>query len=174
MIYHFKMTEKENFIKICNLTTSIAGLEKGSLALKSRKQSLQIPRMVASMIARLEEKTPQTIIAEVLNRHRTLVYHYERMHQSNYVWKKYRDIFNKVYMAYKKIEKSKKIFIDRYHMKEFILNSGVKQSKKNEVRIMIKSGEVSAIIMTSYMDFSNQLENIKFALKEYKYTMEIL
>ena len=55
-IYHFKMTEKENFIQICDLTTSIVGLEKGSLSLKSRKQSLQIPRMVAAMVARIEEK----------------------------------------------------------------------------------------------------------------------
>tara|TARA_R110000787_G_scaffold70091_1_gene155806 strand:- start:10250 stop:10756 length:507 start_codon:yes stop_codon:yes gene_type:complete len=168
------MTEKENFIQICDLTTSIVGLEKGSLSLKSRKQSLQIPRMVAAMVARIEEKTPQTVIADVLNRHRTLVYHYERMHKSNYVWKKYRDIFNKVYMSYKKIENSKKIFIDKYHMKEFILNSGVKQSKKNEVRILINSGDVSTILITSYMDFSNQLENLKVALKDYKYTMEII
>ena len=77
-------------------------------------------------------------------------------------------------MSYKKIENSKKIFIDKYHMKEFILNSGVKQSKKNEVRILINSGDVSTILITSYMDFSNQLENLKVALKDYKYTMEII
>ena len=160
-IYLFEMTEKDNFIQICNLTTSIVGLEKGSLALKSRKQKLQIPRMVASIIGRLEEGISHTIISEVLNRHRTLVYHYEKMHKGNYVWKKYRDVFNKVYMAYKKIENGKKIFIDKYHMKEFLLKNGVKQSAKNEVNIMIRSGKVGVVIITSYMDFSNQLENIK-------------
>tara|TARA_R110000824_G_scaffold107747_2_gene254260 strand:+ start:1867 stop:2373 length:507 start_codon:yes stop_codon:yes gene_type:complete len=168
------MTEKDNFIQICNLTTNLVGLDKGSLALKSRKQNLQIPRMVASMIGRLEESIPHTIIAEVLNRHRTLIYHYERMHKGNYVWAKYREVFNKVYMAYKKIENGKKVFIDKYRMKEFLLRNGVTQSAKNEVNIMIKSGNVGVVIITSYMDFSNQLENIKFALSEYKYTMEII
>jgi hypothetical protein len=168
------MTERDNFIQICNLTTSLMGLEKGSLALKSRKQNLQVPRMVASMVARIEDKIPHTIIADVLNRHRTLVYHYEKMHKGNYVWKKYRDAFNKVYIAYKKMESEKKIFVDKYRMKEYLLKNGVKQSEKNEVRIMIKSGKVGVIIVTSYMDFSNQLENIKFALEDYKYKMEIL
>ena len=45
---------------------------------------------------------------------------------------------------------------------------------KNEVRIMLKSGRIGVMITTSYMDFSNQLENIKFALRDYKYEMEIL
>ena len=49
-----------------------------------------------------------------------------------------------------------------------------KESPKLEAQIMVKSGSVSVIIMTSYMDFSNQLENIKFALKDYKYEMQIL
>jgi len=168
------MTERDNFIQICDLTTNLMGLEKGSLALKSRKQHLQIPRMVASMVARIEDKIPHTIIADVLNRHRTLVYHYEKMHQGNYIWKKYRDAFNKVYIAYKKMESEKKIFVDKYRMKEYLLSNGVQQSKKSEVRIKILSGKVGVIITTSYMDFSNQLENIKFALQEYKYKMEIL
>ena len=46
------MTAKDNFIHICNLTTSVMGLRKGSLAYKSRKQEVQIPRMVAAVIGR--------------------------------------------------------------------------------------------------------------------------
>ena len=77
-------------------------------------------------------------------------------------------------MAYKQIEQSKKVFIDKHYMKEYLLKNGVKESPKNETQIMIKSGRVSIIIITSYMDFSNQLENIKFALRDYKYEMQIL
>ena len=40
--------------------------------------------------------------------------------------------------------------------------------------IMVTSGDVKAIICTSYMDFSNQLENIKIALRDYRYTFKIL
>jgi len=150
------------------------GLRKGSLAYKSRKTELQIPRMVAAVIGRTEEGINHSIIAEVLNRHRASIYHYEKCHQGHYTWEKYRDIFNKVYMAYKQIEQSKNVFVDKYYMKEFLLKNGIKESPKNEAQILIKSGRISAIISTSYMDFSNQLENVKFALRDYKYEMEIL
>ena len=168
------MTAKDNFIHICNLTTSVMGLRKGSLAYKSRKTELQIPRMVAAVIGRTEEGINHSIIAEVLNRHRASIYHYEKCHQGHYTWEKYRNIFNKVYMAYKQIEQSKNVFVDKYYMKEFLLKNGIKESPKNEAQILIKSGRISAIISTSYMDFSNQLENVKFALRDYKYEMEIL
>ena len=168
------MTAKDNFIHICNLTTTVLGLPKGSLAFKTRKQEFQVPRMVAAVIGRTEENISHTIIGEVIKRHRASIYHYEKCHQGNYTWDKYRDIFNKVYMAYKQIEQSKKVFIDKHYMKEFLLKNGVKESSKNEAQILIKSGRISVIISTSYMDFSNQLENVKFALRDYKYEMEIL
>jgi len=174
MTYLFKMTAKDNFIHICNLTTSLMGLRKGSLAYKSRKTELQIPRMVASVIARTEEGIHHKVIAEVLNRDRSLIYHYEKTHKGNYTWGKYREVFNKVYLAYKKIEQSKKVFIDKHFMKEFLLKNGVKESPRNEAHILIKSNKIEVIITTSYLDFSNQLENIKFALKDYKYEMQIL
>ena len=168
------MTAKDHFIHICNLTTNVMGLRKGSLAYKSRKTELQIPRMVASIIARKEEGIHQTVIAEVLKRDRSLIYHYEKKHDDHYAWEKYRDVFNKVYMAYHQIENSKQVFLDKHYMKEYLLKNGVKESSKIEAQILIKSEKVSVIINTSYMDFSNQLENIKFALRNYKYQIEIL
>jgi site-specific DNA-adenine methylase len=168
------MTPKDNFIHICNLTTSVMGLRKGSLAFKTRKQEIQIPRMVAAVIGRIEEHISHSVIGEVLSRHRASIYHYEKCHQGNYTWEKYREVFNKVYMTYKQIEQSKKVFVDRYYMKEYLLKNGVKENAKNEVNIMLKSGRIGVVITTSYMDFSNQLENIKFALRDYKYEMEIL
>ena len=59
-------------------------------------------------------------------------------------------------------------------MKAFLLKNGVKESPKNEAHILVKSDNVEVIITTSYFDFSNQLENIKFALREYKYELKIL
>ena len=168
------MTAKDNFIHICNLTTSVLGLRKGSLSLKTRKQHIQIPRMIAAVIGRREEGISHSIIAETLKRDRASVYHYERSHQGNYTWEKYRDAFNKVYMTYKQIEQSKKVFVDKTYMKAFLLKNGVKESTKNEAHILVKSDNVEVIITTSYFDFSNQLENIKFALREYKYELKIL
>ena len=103
------MTAKDNFINICNLTTNILGLRKGSLSYKTRMQPLQIARMIAGVIARKEENINRKIIAEVLNRDRTLIYHYEKQHVNNYAWQEYRDAYNKVYLAYHKLENNKKI-----------------------------------------------------------------
>ena len=167
------MTQKDNFKQICNLTTNVLGLRKGSLAYKSRRQELQIARMIAGVIARNEEGIKHKIIAEELNRDRSLIYHYEKSHIANYTWEKYRDAYNKVYLCYHKLENSKNIFEDPYIMKEFLIKKGVKEHVKNEVQILVKSGKVGCTIKTSYMDFSNQLENIKLALNNTNYKFQI-
>ena len=83
-IYLFKMNTEDNFKNLCDLTTNLVGLPKGSLALKCRKIEYQVPRMVAAMISRLEDETHREVIAKVLDRNRTSVNHYERCHSSNY------------------------------------------------------------------------------------------
>jgi len=173
-IFLFNMTAKDNFIDICNLTTKVMKLRKGALYNKCRLQKYQLPRMVAAVIARTEEGIKHEVIAEVLNRHRASIYHYEKAHQGYYCWEKYRNIFNKIYTAYKTIQDGKKIFKNKRTMKRFLLNNGVEENSKLEANILIISGKAKTIISTSYMDFSNQLEKIKFALKEYKYEMQIL
>ena len=50
---------------------------------------------------------------------------------------------------------------------------GVTENKKEEVTIVLKSKKVTVEIYTSYFDFSKQLENVKLALKNYKYSIEI-
>ncbi len=95
------MIAEDNFKTLCNLTTSLMGLRKGSLAFKSRKSELQVPRAVASVVARMVDDTHPTIIAKEIKRDRVSVWHYEKMHQSNYrTFPKYRETFNKIYNAY--------------------------------------------------------------------------
>jgi len=109
MIYHSKMTQEDNFKNLCNLTTSLLGLRKGSLAYKSRRQELQVARSIASVIARKEYEIPHSTIAKVINRDRTLIYHYEKNHKHNYsTFPKYRDIFNKVFNAFNLLKILKK------------------------------------------------------------------
>tara|TARA_Y100000401_G_scaffold32952_1_gene24355 strand:- start:8507 stop:9037 length:531 start_codon:yes stop_codon:yes gene_type:complete len=175
MIYHSNlMTPQENFKQICDLTTSVVGLPQGSLAKKSRKIELQIPRMVACVICKLEERTRDSIMAKVLNRDRVTVWYYMQQHKNNYGgWEEYRNTFNRVYKAYIDLYDNKKEFIDEHHLKEHLIRNGVKENDKNEVGILVKSGKVETIIKTSYFDFSNQLERIKFVLQEYKFQIHI-
>jgi len=169
------MTEEYNFKNICNLTTKLLGLPDDALALKSRKRPLQVARAIAGYIGRTEEDINQKIIGKVLNRDRTLIYHYENTHKSNYAnCEVYRNTFNKVYKAYKDIDGVKEVFIDGDFMKSYLLKNEVVETLKPEVILEVKSGQVKCKIKTSYFDFSNQLEIVKLALRNYHYTIKII
>jgi hypothetical protein len=169
------MTEEYNFKNLCELTTRIMGLPDGSLALKSRKRPLQVARSVAGYIGITEADIKREVIAKVLNRDRSLIYHYERKHKKKYkTCSIYRDAFNRIYKAYLDIHGTKDIFLDGSVMKNFLLRNGVKERLKADVLLEVKSGQVKCTIKTSYFDFSNQIENINLALKNYHFSMNII
>ena len=169
------MIQEDNFKNLCNLTTSLMGLRKGSLSYKSRQLKYQIPRTVAAVIARMVDETHQNVIAKELKRDRSLVYHYEKTHASNYrSFPKYREVFNKVYNAYTNIQGSKKTFCDLNHLKDHLRKNGVENSDKHQTTIRITSGKIQADVKVSYRDFYDQLEKCKFALTDCKYNLEII
>ena len=169
------MTEEDNFKNLCNLTTRVLGLPDGSLALRSRKRPLQVARSVAAYLGRTEEDIHRTIIGKVLNRNRSLIYHYELRHSPLYkTCPIYRDTFNTVYKAYKDIGGTKEFFFNKDFMKGYLLKNGVKEALNPNVLLEVTSGQIKCIIKTSYFNFSNQLENIKLALKNYHYTVKII
>jgi len=175
LIYLFKMTEEDNFKNLCNLTTRVLGLPNGSLALKSRKRPLQVARAIAGYLGRTEENIHRTIIGKVLNRHRSLIYHYESRHEPLYkTCAVYRETFNKIFSAYKDIDGAKKMFSNKNTMKSYMLQNGVVETLDSDVKLEVTSGQVKCIIKTSYFDFSTQLKNIKFALNNYHYTVKII
>ena len=175
MIYHSKMTEEYNFKCICSLTTRVLGFPDGSLSTKSRKRPLQAARAVASYIARTEEGIHRAIIGKVLKRNRSNIYHYEKTHKKYFATcLVYRNTFDKVYKAYLDIDGTKEIFTDKDFMKSYLLKNGVSEKLNSDIKLKIKSGRVTCTIKTSYFDFSNQLENIKLALKNYHYSVKII
>jgi len=171
----FKMNTEDNFKNLCDLTTNLVGLPKGSLALKTRKTEYQVPRMVAAMISRLEDETHRDIIAKVLGRDRTSVNHYERCHSANYSsFPLYRETFNKVYNAYSEIKDAKLTFIDLYNLQEQLRKIGVHNSAIHQITIRIVSGKFGTDIKVSYKDFYNQLELCKLALQNYQHDIEVI
>ena len=175
MIPPFKMTEELNFKAICGITTKVMGLPNGSLALRSRKRKLQVPRAVASVVARMVDETHRAIIAKELKRDRSLVYHYEKMHESNYrSFPKYREIFNQVYNAYSNLQGAKRTFVDERELEIYLRDNGVKSSKKHQTTIRVTSGRFETDIKVSYKDFYNQLEKCKFVLTDCNYNLEII
>lgn len=135
---------------------------------------LQIPRSVVAVIARLEDDTHRTTIGKVLHRDRSLIYHYEKSHDDNYVsWPAYRNTFNTIYSAYTDLLSAKKEFFDLQHLKSHLRENNVFASHKHQTTITVKTGKLETNVKVSYRDFYNQLENIKLALQDYKYTIKV-
>jgi hypothetical protein len=59
-------------------------------------------------------------------------------------------------------------------MKHHLIKNGVNEVLNPEVLIEVKSGRAVCIIKTSYFDLSNQLGNVKLALKDYHFTIKII
>ena len=140
MTYRSNITDKEKFEHICNLTTSLVGLRKGSLCHKSREQKYQVPRAVASVVARMIDETHRTTIAKELKRDRSLIYHYEKMHESKYnaiLGGKYREVFNKVYNAYSNLQGAKRTFVDARQLEIYLRENGIKNNRNYNGRCSI-------------------------------------
>jgi hypothetical protein len=170
------MTEELNFKAVCDLATRVMGLEKGSLTKKSRKRDVQVTRASACYIALTEENISRQVIADAINRDRTATYHYETSHKKNLNnCKIYRNAFTKIYKVYKDVDGEKDIFVSKRHMKNYLLQNKVIESKNSDLKLEVISGEISCIINTNYFDFSNQIKNINIALQEnYHYTIKII
>ena len=176
MIYLSKMTiQDENFKYLCNLTTDVVGLPKGSLACKSREQKFQVPRAVISMIARLEEDIHQTVIAKGLKRDRSLIYHYEKMHKSNYAtFPKYRKTFIDVYIAYCNTKKQNKVFKTQKQFEDCLIENKIKSSETYQTIVHLRSGNFYIDLKLNFKEFYNVIEIIKFALKDYHYEYKVI
>ena len=171
------MIEEINFKILCDLTTNLVGLDKGSLSYKSRKQKYQIPRAVASVVARMIDKTHRTTIANELKRDRSLIYHYEKMHKKKYnaiLGAKYREVFNKVLNAYTNIQGAKRTFVYDRQLEIYLRDNGIENSIKHQTIIRVISGKAEYDIKVSHKDFSEQYEKCKFAMTDCNYNLEII
>ena len=75
---------------------------------------------------------------------------------------------------YKDVIFEKDVFITGKQMKNHLLLNKVYESRQSDVKLKIISGKAKCIIYTSYFDFSNQIENVKLAMKNYHYTIKII
>ena len=144
MIYHSNMTDETNFKSICLLATRVMGLPTGSLVYKNRTRNIQAARASAGYIGLTEENISREVIAKVLNRDRTATYHYERTHKKNFQrCSVYRDTFTKIYKEYMNVGDGKDIFINKRQMKNYLLQNKVTESENSDVKLEIKSGNVT-------------------------------
>ena len=166
------ITDKQEVKELCDIATNIVGLEQGSLISKSRKEPYALARQVVANIC-LNKGIHFVTIAKVLNRDRTNIYHYQRKHENNFkTWVQYRTLFTKVFNTYKESKKEQKTFLTKQDLRTHLLRNGVNTSEGN-IYIIVKSGLLKTSIRTSYKDFSNTLESIRIALKNYEYKIDV-
>jgi len=169
------MTDRQNFKNLCNLTTELVGLPKGSLTCRSREQKFQIPRAIISVIARQEENIHRDIIGKGIGRDRTCINHYEKFHASNYKsYERYRKAYIDIYIAYCNQKKQKKYFKTQEGFQKFLDKHNINSSEKFSTELALRSGKFYVILQLSHKDFYNVIEIIKFALKEHHYEYKVI
>ena len=165
------ITDKEVVENICNIATKVCRLRKGVLKTRTRVQKIHLPRMVVSNISLVEKGIHYNTIAEVLKRHRSSIYYYEKYHEIYYShWDHYRRIYNKVYNAY---TDGKKAQLKEVDLKDLLKDAEIFNRKDPQVFIDVLVGEASTSIKSTYKDFTADVEGIKRALKDYTHDLYI-
>ena len=175
MTYLSKMTPRQNFKNLCNLTTELVGLPKGSLSNRSREQKYQVPRAVISVIARQEENIHRDVIGKGIDRDRTCINHYEKFHAANYKsYELYRKTYIDVYIAYCSQKKQKKYFKTQESFNKFLDKHNINSSETHNTELALRSGKFYVILQLSHEDFYNVIEIIKFAFREHHYEYKVI
>ena len=161
------MNAKINFQQIKELTEEVLDVNDKIITGNSRQMECVIPRAVCCMIARNEEGIKHATIAKAIKKNRATVYYYEKEH-SRYikVWGAYKRAYNKVKQEYEYINNSKDVFKNARALKSHLNKYNIKDGDSKEMTFHLSSGKVYTTINTTYLQFSNIFEKIKFALKE--------
>ncbi len=165
--------EVEKMVKIAEI---ICNIPSKIIKSKSRRMEVLAPRMAVSNIARLERGIHYSAIAEVLNRDRCSVYHYEKNHENNYkYWSEYRDAFNNIITAINDCKLDKLCnFKNNEDLKNYIISRGsVSENPNGKVYISVRINKLKVDIQTNYRDFSTTLARIQYILQDYNAKIDI-
>ena len=168
------MTDKDNFKEVCDLTTRVLGLRKGTHRYSGRMQDITLCRLVAANIGRQEMKIKHTIIAKELNRHRSSIYYYEKEHEDKLVgWGKYRKAYLKVLKAYENLSDDKDFFVSDSQLEQHLKRYDLSDCDRHDMKIVITSGKAKTEIKSSVFKFSDKVKIIKLALNGYDFKTNI-
>lgn len=178
MAKYIRLTEDDTVRNLVAIATEVMDLSEGAICSKSRKLEIQMPRMVVSNICRLEHGIHPEVIAHVLDRDRTSIYHYEKQHNDLEKWKPYIETYFKVITRYAEknmIEKLK--FNTKEQLKEFLENEGIDFNVKNpQVTIEVKTHipRMSVEVPAIYSNFSDVVKDLKTLLQSYEHKIQII
>ena len=170
LIKQISVTDQRAVQHILNKAVEVFKIPLPVLKGKTRAQPVQIARMVVSNIARVENKIHYTNICPELNRDRTSVYHYEKMHESNFAtFPAYRDAYNTLY---NQLYDNPLPLLTKVGIKNILKGAGIKD-KKGSISIIISSGLSSHTITETNGGFTKTTETLKELLKDFYHQIDI-
>lgn len=120
-----KFKESAVMNKVMSITSKYTSITKDDMLGDSRKYFVKLARMVSSNILLNEYKIKKNIVAKFHNKDRTSMYHYQKVHNEQYVyWRDYREIYN---LVHKDVTKGAKF----------------KDISRNEVRMLLTKYNIS-------------------------------
>ena len=167
---HISITDTKEVKAILDKAVEVFNIPLLTLKGKSRTSNIQLVRMAVSNIARVENKIHYSTIANVINRDRSSIYHYEKQHKSWFItWKTYQKAYN---LLYSSLYKDPKPSLNKIQLKQMLKKAGINNTE-GKVSIIIESGTTSHTITTDYLEFSKNIEEIKELFKDYSYSVDI-
>jgi len=164
------LTDTTRVKDIANRAAEVFNISLSALYSKTRRQEVQLVRMAISNLSR-HEGIHYNAIAEVLDRDRCSIYHYEIKHKDLYdVWPKYERVFNSLHAD---IYDNPRKTLNKSQMRKMLSKEGIRDNKRGRVGIYLTSGTSKYMINTRYSNFCKTAEVIKEVLGDYDYEMEI-
>ena len=162
---------------LCKLATKLCDLPEGILQKKvigSKAEKYSVPRAAVAVIARKSLGIHYTVIAEILKKDRTSIYHYEKKHDIDYIsYPKYKKTFNNIHNTYLDIQSNKKKFDSPGHLRETLKNLGISNDSNGNMKINVMTDDYTVTLKSSFKDLSNNYELCNNVLSNYKCKIQI-
>jgi len=169
-----KLSNALEMQKIVDLTELIGGLKKDTLVKKTRRYDVKTARMVMCNVAMNTLDITKDDVAEFIKKHRTSMYHYQKIHDSQYmVWKEYRELYDKVHEEYTNGKRYATITKDNLY---FMLRKNKlyrPNSEDNFQCITLSIGRVKAKVYCDPLEVGELVKTIHKVFDKYIFELKI-
>ena len=170
LIKQISITDQREVRSVLDKAVEVFKIPLPVLKGKTREQPVQIARMVVSNICRVANKIHYTNICPELNRDRTSVYHYEKMHESNFAtFPKYRDAYNTLF---DQLYSNPLPILTKPGIKNILKEAGI-YGTKGSISIIITSGLSSHSITETNGGFTKTVEALRELFKGFYTKIDI-
>lgn len=164
-----RLTEEKRVRELIELASKVFKISERTIRASTRKQKFHLIRVAISNVAR-SQGIHYNSISKGLKRHRSSVYHYEKIHEYQYEnFLIYKKIFNILNEAVKEIARP---LLSRAKIQDLLRENNLIHDSK-EVFIHVTSGYSGYSLRSKKADFTNKVEKIKSILQDFSHDITI-